>query len=82
MFALSAAEVAFWEGFYRRHGFPADRAEAATAIAGSYLGGAWGGTARPADLLPRFGPRPKSDPRALLAYLTSIPGAVIRRGRQ
>lgn len=77
--AMSAAEFAFWVSYHLRHGLPTDRLEAATAIAGSYVGGVWGGEASPGDLIPRFGSRRPGGMAALVAYLSGVPGAVVRR---
>ena len=54
MFALSAAEVAFWGGYYRRHGFPTDRLEWVAANGAAYVGATHGGKAKPAALIPVF----------------------------
>lgn len=80
--AMSAAEVAFWRVWFLNNGFPADRVVGTVARAGAYLGRGWGGSASPAELIPRFGPRRRNCPARLLAYLTSLPGAVVRRVQQ
>jgi len=81
--AMSAGEWDLWRAFYLWHGFAADRIEAAVAGAGAYLGGLWDGKADAAALTPRFRPKPQPGARvgnqSLLLYLTSIPGAVVRR---
>jgi len=76
--AMSAAEFAFWQQYHRRHGFPADRSEAATGIAGAYLGNLWGGKREPAELKPQFGPR-RTSMKVLAAQLSQLPGAKVRR---
>lgn len=77
--ALSAAEFAFWELYYQRNGFPADRGEAGVALSGAALAKTWGAKLEPKDLIPRFGPR-RTDPKLLAAQLAALPGAkVVRR---
>lgn len=77
--ALSAAEFAFWELYYQRNGFPADRAEAAVALSGEALAKTWGAKVEVKDLIPRFGQR-RTDPKLLAAQLAALPGAkVVRR---
>lgn len=75
---MSAAEFAFWKLFRERNGFPADRAEAAAAIAGAAQCRAWGSKVDPKDLLPRFGLR-KQNLAVLAAQLAALPGAKVRR---
>lgn len=73
---MSAAEFAFWGAYFRKRGFPVDRLEGATAIAGAAVVRSWGGKVDPADLLPRFGPR-VTDLAVLAAQLSALPGAKV-----
>lgn len=72
--AMSAAEFAFWLDYRRTYGFPVDRLEAATALAGTAANRAMGGKAKPRDLIPRFG-RARHGLREVAAYLRTLPGA-------
>lgn len=51
----TAAELPLWMAYSELHGFPQDRAEATTAIAGSALCQTWGAKVRPNDLMPVYG---------------------------
>ena len=51
---LSAVELDVWRLWHEQNGFPDDRVVWATAIGAAYAGGAWGGKAKPHDLIPQF----------------------------
>lgn len=77
--SLSASEFAFWGEYHRRNGFPADRLEAGTAIAGAAVclsNGAKGVT--PADLIPQF-TRRKLTSAEVVAGFSGLPGVKVRR---
>jgi hypothetical protein len=76
--AMSAAEFAFWSVYYSRRGFPADRIEAATAIAGAAQCRTWGARVEPKELIPKFGER-KTSNAVLAARLSALPGAKVKR---
>lgn len=76
---MSAAEFAFWGEFYRRHGFPADRLEAGTAIAGAAV--CWSNGAKnvePKDLIPTF-TRRKLTSAEVVAGFAGLPGVKVTR---
>lgn len=74
--ALSAAEFAFWGQFYRKFGFPADRLEGATALAGAYVCQSVnpGSKVQPKDIMPKYGRR---SAKSVVAAFAGIPGARI-----
>lgn len=76
--AMSAAEFSFWNIYYTRRGFPVNRLEGATAIAGSAVCRSLGGKVEPKELLPKFGARRVSN-KVLAARLSMLPGAKVRR---
>ncbi len=76
--AMSAAEFVFWTVYFSRRGFPADRVEAAVAIAGAANCRAWGAKVEAKELLPRFGVQKVSN-KVLAARLAKLPGAKVTR---
>ncbi len=76
--AMSAAEFAFWKAYRDRHGFPVDRLEAGTALAGVATARAMGSKVEPKHLIPRFGPQ-KVSMKVLAAQLAALPGAKVTR---
>jgi hypothetical protein len=76
--AMPAAEFVFWRDYYLRRGFPADRIEAAVAIAGAAVCQTWGGKVEPKDLIPQFG-RKKLSNKVLAVRMAQLPGAKVRK---
>ena len=74
---MSAAEFAFWVQYRGRHGFPVDRLEAGTALAGTATARAMGSKVEPKHLIPKFGAQ-KVSMKALAAQLKALPGAKVR----
>ncbi|VTS03527.1 unnamed protein product [Gemmata massiliana] len=74
---MSAAEFAFWKAYRDRHGFPVDRLEAGTVLAGVATARAMGSKVEPKHLIPRFGPQ-RVSMKTLAAQLAALPGAKVR----
>lgn len=73
VWSLSAAEISVWLAFRQRHGFGVDRVTHGVAAAGAYIGSAWGGKAKPADLMPRFArPVEREDVEAVRAWFDAV----------
>lgn len=79
VFAMPAAEFAFWRLYFSRRGFPTHRIEGAVAVAGTAMCRMWGAKSlEPKDLIPRFGQERVSN-KVLAARLARLPGAKVTR---
>lgn len=77
---MSAAEFAFWGAFERRYGFPVDRLEAGTAIAGMAVSRTLGAKVGVADLIPKFqAASGAGEIERLRSYLSGLKSATYRR---
>lgn len=77
---MPATEYDVWRDYHQRKGFPSDRLLWAVALVGSRLCNAWiskGSRYKAADFIPRFAHR--IDNAALIAQLSALPGAKVRK---
>lgn len=80
--AMPSVQIGVYAEYRRRNGWPSDRARHGTAIAGAAVCQAWGAKVKPEELLPRYASSPaqRFSNTALIAYLSSIPGAKVEYG--
>lgn len=79
--AMPQWEFEGWRQYYLRNGFAVDRQVGVAARSASAICGSWGSRISPAELIPRAGTA-KRTAKAMLSYVSSIPGAqVYRYGR-
>jgi len=76
---MSAAEFCFWIDFRSRYGFVSDRLEWTGLNTGAAACQVQGAKVKASDLQAKFGSRTATDGKRLIAYLSSVKGAKVRK---